>query len=188
MDSGDPINDVVGKCDRHNKCCYELKPWRDFEEHPEELPKKSNHRHPKPEPPKPLVTIPFEYVEKSLVATIPDHCDFIDFLLRIFEREDVERVIQAYHLGTTKTKSVIFWQIDENGDVHEGKAMAYNPANGRRDKASWATGASKWVFSTMHERGLLPTDASSTKILFGQHLLAKVNEESNILFLDLKHN
>lgn len=188
IDNADPINDVVGKCDRHYNCGYDLKPWAYFEEHPNELPRKHKHRRTKPEPPKPLVTIPFEYVEKSMATANPGQCDFIDIILHLFSKEDVARVIEKYHLGTTREKSVIFWQIDENNNVHEGKAMAYNPANGKRDKASWQTGASKWIFSTMQGRGLLPMDASSTKILFGQHLLATSDENTKICVTESEKN
>jgi len=185
---GDPINDVVGKCDRHYNCGYNLKPWAYFEEHPDELPMKYKHKRTKPEPPKPLVTIPMEYVEKSMATAKPGQCDFIDIIMHLFPKEDVARVIEKYYLGTTKEKSVIFWQIDENGNVHEGKAMAYNPANGKRDKASWQTCASKWIFSTMQGRGLLPMDAASTKILFGQHLLATADKETMVCVTESEKN
>lgn len=187
-DDDEPVDDSVGKCDRIYNCGYKLKPWDYFEEHPDELPTSNGSRRPRNAKPKPLVTIPKEYVLKSMTSAEPGRCVFIDILLNMFHREDVERVCIQYYLGETKDKAVIFWQIDENGYIHEGKAMAYNFHTGGRDKASWATGESKWIFSTMQGRGLLPQDASSTKTLFGQHLLANADSDTNVCITESAKN
>lgn len=174
---GQPVNDEVGKCDRLYKCGYDLKPREYFEQHADELPGKVQltARSQPRQPPMPLVAIPPEYVTRSDIDTVTaGRCDFLDILLSIFTAEDVERVVRRYRLGMTQDKAVIFWQIDEKGIVHEGKAMAYNYWSGGRDKTSWGTGGSKWIFSTLVGRGILPEKASSTKILFGQHLLSGV--------------
>ena len=185
---GEPINDVVGKCDRHYHCGYDLKPWAYYEEHTDELPTNATRQCYKPEAPKPLFTIPADYVKQSMATAQPGQCDFIDILLRFFDKKDVEKVCRKYFLGKTKTKAVIFWQIDESGLIHEGKVMKYNTANGKRDKASWATGESGWIFSKLQGRGLLPMDASSTKIMFGQHLLATADKDTNVCVVESEKN
>lgn len=198
LKTGDSINDMVGKCDHHYSCGYNLTPRDYFQDHPEELPTKARDKVKKP---KTLVTIHPDYVRKSLVAAEPGKCSFIDILLRMFRKEDVERVCELYQLGATKHKAVIFWQISEQYLIHEGKAMAYGASDekrkkaipfdesmGKRDKASWATGESKWIFSTLQGRGLLPNDAESEKICFGQHLLRNANKNINVCVTESEKN
>lgn len=191
VDNGEPINDQVGKCDRHYHCGYDYPPKAFFADHPEELPppKEDRRRYYPHEPQKPLVLIPKDYVVKS---TIPHAekglCGFVDILLQMFAPSDVKRVIDKYYLGRTKFGAVIFWQIDEKGRIREGKAMQYNVHTGGREKASWATGDSFWIFSTLQARKVLPTPASSTKCVFGQHLLRDAHAETNIMIVESEKN
>lgn len=190
--TGEPINDHVGKCDRLYNCGYDYKPKDYYNDHPNELPilpNRGGYHTIKQDPPKPLVTIPTDYVTKSLVnITTHNQCDFVDMLTTMFCRDDVERVCNLYYLGRTKERSVIFWQIDENGLIHEGKAMAYNFASGSREKSSWVTGESKWIFNTLKGRGILPEKAESTKILFGQHLLRNADNHTNVCIVESEKN
>ena len=189
--TGEPINDQVGKCDRLYNCGYDYKPRDYFRDHPEELPPTTDGRRKNtpPEPQKPLVVIPKEYVVKSIIPKIENGlCGFVDILLQMFSPEDVMRVIQKYYIGRTKLGAVIFWQIDSNGLVREGKAMKYNAFTGGRDKASWATGESFWIFSTLQSKGVLPTPASSIKCIFGEHLLRDANASSTIYITESEKN
>lgn len=43
----------------------------------------------------------------------------------LFTEEQMQRAAKHYHLGSTHDGGVIFWQIDENRQVHEGKVMHY---------------------------------------------------------------
>ena len=190
-ETGEPINDQIGKCDRHNHCSYNYTPWQYYSDHPEELPpaKYGSRRYSQPEPQKPLVIIPKEYVVKSIIPDAKNGlCGFIDILLQMFAPSDVKRVIDLYYLGHTKLGAVIFWQIDEKGLVREGKAMKYNAFSGGRDKASWATGDSFWIFSTLQASGVLPTPATSTKCMFGEHLLREADATTNIMIVESEKN
>lgn len=118
---------------------------------------------------------------KSIIPTAENGlCGFIDILLQMFAPSDVKRVIDLYYLGHTKLGAVIFWQIDEKGRIREGKAMKYNIHTGGREKASWATGESYWIFSTLQASGVLPTPATSTKCIFGEHLLRDAGTNANV--------
>lgn len=190
-DSGEPINDQVGKCDRLYNCGYDYKPMQYYSDHPEELPpaKDGRRRYYPQESQKPLVTIPKEYLVKSIIPDAKNGlCGFVDILLQMFAQTDVKRVIDLYYLGHTKLGAVIFWQIDEKGRIREGKAMQYNVHTGGREKASWATGESFWIFSTLQASGKLPTPATSTKCIFGQHLLRDADTNANVYITESEKN
>ena len=191
VDNGEPINDQVGKCDRHYNCGYDYPPKAYFADHPEELPpsKYGRRMYYPQEPQKPPVTIPKEYVVNSIIPEAKNGlCGFIDILLQMFAPSDVKRVIDLYYLGYTKYGAVIFWQIDSKGLVREGKAMQYNVHTGGRDKASWATGDSFWIFSTLQARGIIQTPATSTKCIFGQHLLRDAEANTNVMIVESEKN
>lgn len=189
--SGESINDQVGKCDRHYNCGYDYKPMQYYNDHPEELPpaKDGRRRYYQPEPQKPVVSIPPMYLYNSLIQKAEEgESGFTDILLQMFAPSDVKRVIDLYYLGHTKFGAVIFWQIDKRGLIREGKAMQYNVHSGGREKASWATGESFWVFSTLQAKGVLPTPATSTKCIFGEHLLRDANASSTIYITESEKN
>ena len=83
-----------------------------------------------------------------------------------FPRERVDAVMKRYHVGGTPDGATLWWQIDEQGRVHTGKAMQYNPLTGHRVKeqgfpVNWA-----------HRMRLYgePTDLIVPQCLFGEHL------------------
>ena len=74
-----------------------------------------------------------------------------------------------YCLGATRHRGVIFWQIDQEGCIHDGKVMYYRE-DCHRDKAHHPT----WV-STLLQRRYRWDDAErlvSSHCLFGLHLLS----------------
>ena len=191
LENGEPINDQVGKCDRHYNCGYDYPPKAYFADHPEELPpsKYGKRRNRPPEPQKQLVTIPKEYVVNSIIPEVKNGlCGFIDILLQMFDSSDIKRVIDKYYLGYTKHGAVIFWQIDCKERIREGKAMQYSVYTGGRDKASWATGDSFWVFSTLQARGILTSPATSTKCIFGEHLLRETDTNTIVYVTESEKN
>ena len=191
-DSGEPISGMVGKCDRHYNCGYDYPPKAYYQDHPEELPPvKGGRRYAQrnQEPRKPPVIIPKDYLVKSIIPKAEKGlCAFIDIILQMFAPSGVKRIIDTYYLGHTKQGAVIFWQIDTKGLIREGKAMQYNAHTGGRDKASWATGESYWIFSTLQARKVLPTPASSTKCIFGEHLLKDADYNTNVMITESEKN
>ena len=84
-----------------------------------------------------------------------------------FPREQVDAALKRYHVGGTPDGATLWWQIDEQGRVHTGKAMQYNPLTGHRVKeqgfpVNWA-----------HRMRLYgePTDLIVPQCLFGLHLI-----------------
>ena len=90
-----------------------------------------------------------------------------------------EQMVNAacrYCLGMTKNHGVIFWQIDREGRVHDGKVMYYGADCHRlKDKQHTPT----WVSHLLARRHHFPrlSNASSSHCLFGLHLLSEESEE-----------
>lgn len=100
----------------------------------------------------------------------------------------MQRVAQMYHIGSTKSGWVIYWQIDRSGQCRTGKAMKYQP-NGHRDKSKLPDGRNAytmdWVHSIMMRRGLLPDTFEPTQCLFGEHLIdAEGNTSKTIAIVE----
>ena len=83
-----------------------------------------------------------------------------------------EQMVNAacrYCLGATKHGGVIFWQIDHEGRVHDGKVMYYLPdCHRNKSKAAHPT----WVSSLLVRREKVASRQNTTShCFFGQHLL-----------------
>ena len=81
------------------------------------------------------------------------------------QTERLDEVCAQYHIEAWPDHRVVFWQIDTEGRVMDGKIMDYLP-DGHR------TGHPSWVSAELRRQGLLPDGASTQKCLFGLHLLA----------------
>ncbi len=170
-----PIHDTVGKCNRESKCGYHYTPKQFFIDNPmsqlsqmsQMFPNSTNSR--KPHAPSPLERaggeVPFSFVERS----VSYRSNFVRFLCEILTDEQIHSIGENYALGATKSKEVIFWQIDINGKVRTGKIMQYNPVNGRRIKHE--SGAIDWVHNKLKKSGELPGDFNLQQCFFGEHLL-----------------
>ena len=85
----------------------------------------------------------------------------VKYLYTIFPKERVDAALKLYHIGSTDNGHIIYWQIDEAGNVHTGKIMAYG-TDGHRKKGR---GAFNWVHTAKGEE-MFPGQC-----LFGEHLL-----------------
>ena len=76
-----------------------------------------------------------------------------------------------YRLGRSKDDAVIYWQIDQLGQVHDGKLMWYGPDCHRlkNRKASWV------MFLLKNHYGIPQTAFQPTHVFFGTHLLTNRN-------------
>lgn len=121
---------------------------------------------PTPPPPTPPSYIPKEY----LIKCFSFKSTFIEYLCGLFDIKTIERVAADYYLGTTKSRDVIFWQVDIERHIRTGKVMAYNPETGHRVHSN---GATNWIHSLMQGRGLIEGEFNLQQCLFGEHLLQK---------------
>jgi len=80
--------------------------------------------------------------------------------------EQMQRAAQRYRLGASRDGGVIFWQIDESGQLRDGKIMHYHP-DCHRDHDRRPT----WISYLLRKYGKLPEEWKSEHCLFGLHLL-----------------
>ena len=83
-------------------------------------------------------------------------------------QEQMQRAALRYRLGMSRDGGVIFWQIDEQGRLHDGKIMYYRP-DCHRDHDRRPT----WVNYLLKRNGQLPQEFKSEHCLFGLHLLSE---------------
>ena len=83
-----------------------------------------------------------------------------------FPAEQVAEVLARYRTGSTRDGRIIYWQIDEHGQVRAGKVMAYD-LDGHRMKDG--KGNVCWVHS-MKIDGIRFDEMLVPQCLFGEHL------------------
>lgn len=169
-----PIHDIVGKCNRESKCGYHYAPKQFFIDNydsKKSLQYSSNtinvdtRSAPSPSGKGVVGCIPFSFVERSASYK----SNFVRFLCEILTDDQIHSIGENYALGATKSKEVIFWQIDIHSKVRTGKIMQYNPETGRRLKHE--SGAIDWVHNKLKKSGTLPENYNLQQCFFGEHLL-----------------
>lgn len=181
---GRPLADNVGRCDHESSCGYHYTPADYYRDYPYE----SNHpfraqstiaarglchkRHTTVP-----CTIPWQFIEKSVRTDI--RSTLIEFLNTIFDPGTIETTIAQYHLGVTKDRSIIFFQIDTDGNCRTGKIMKYNEKTGHRIKDESIPFRITWVHSILKSRGILPPSWQLTQCLFGEHLLLRYPDKKS---------
>lgn len=120
--------------------------------------------------------IPSEYLQKCR----SNSSAFVQSLVSndILTAEQATRAADLYRLGAMKDGSVIYWQIDEQGRVRDGKIMLYG-ADCHRLKdhgAQWMGWMMRYKLKDADGKFLLPQDWQATQCLFGQHLLSSSEE------------
>ena len=182
-DNNEPIDPSVGKCDHVSSCGYHYTPREYFRDHPDwkqdwREPRRQTYT-PKPQPPKPLCTVPFEYVTRSV--RLDRDSDFTAWLGTFIDPLIVEGLKDLYQIGVTKYGDVIFFQIDEQGRCRSGKIMKYGRKDGHRIKDEDCPNRINWIHNPLIRRGVLPKDWDLSQCLFGAHLLPRFPERKVIL-------
>ena len=95
------------------------------------------------------------------------------WLCTLFPENRVAEVLARYRTGSTRDGRIIYWQIDERGQVRAGKVMAYNPDGHRRKEGN---GNVCWVHS-MKIDGIRFDEMLAPQCLFGLHL---INDNVNV--------
>lgn len=176
-EKGTPIHQTVGKCNHESGCGYHYTPKQYFIDNDIKNEFKPDHYIKPVEPVRPMGMIPFAMVEKSASY----QSNFVRFLCEIFDHNStinptIVRLCQSYAIGATKTKEVIFWQIDLNGIVRTGKIMQYDSIKGKRQNVDW-------IHSRMIKLKQLPADYNLKQCFFGEHLL-KLNTTGTIAIVE----
>ena len=84
--------------------------------------------------------------------------DLVTFLRTLLDPFVVEGLIDEYRIGVTKSRSTIFFQIDQEGRCRTGKIMKYDSETGHRIKDPNVPGRITWVHSLMKYSGMLPPE------------------------------
>ena len=192
------IHRSVGRCNRENSCAYHYTPREYFRDNPENGLSFSLRSHPlsgkyNSEKDKNSILNPnfnidnkslnessdflfekketlIDYVPKKyMVNSASYNSNFISFLSSYFPKEKIECAMKEYALGATRNKSVIYWQIDINGNIRTGKIMQYNPQTGKRVKNR--AGSINWVHSILKKRNPIFKNFNLCQCYFGEHLL-----------------
>lgn len=179
-DEGNILDSTVGRCNHESACGYHYTPKQYFHDHPtlmdKTIPSKSslnrwnNGKSSYPSRPPQTDYIPLDYLQRSYSTD----SSLFHFLCRLFPLDTLNKVWQEYHIGATRNKETIYWQLDSKGMIRTGKIMKYNEQTGHRVKDQFSV---NWVHSKMKKQGLLPLTFHLSQCLFGEHLLAKYPEK-----------
>ena len=182
-DNNEPLDPSVGKCDHDSSCGYHYAPHDFFRDHPDwkhdwREPRRQYTR-PKPQPPKPLCTIPLEYVTRSV--RLDRDSSLTAWLGTFIDPLIIEGLKDLFQLGVTRTGDVIFFQIDEQGRCRSGKIMKYNQGNGHRIKDENDPYRINWIHVPLKKQGVLPGTWELSQCLFGAHQLSRFPDRKVIL-------
>lgn len=129
--TGAVIHPSVGRCNHESGCRYHYTPRQYFQDNPTRkevcTPGVPGRTYRRPILPKEPDYIPKEYLARSLGYG----SNFVTFLCSLFapytvESPTIARLMSDYYFGTTKDKSIIYWQIDEHNRIRTGKIMQYD--------------------------------------------------------------
>jgi hypothetical protein len=178
-ENGDYLNEAVGRCNHESSCGYHYTPKQFFADHPAACPDWKDNFFRIPQPvvkttaKKQLWTITTDIVKSSVNPAIDS--DFTMFLTSLIGKENTGKIVKEYLIGVTKSRDVIFYQIDTEGRCRTGKIMKYDRETGHRIKDEKIGGRITWVHSILKQsrdpRLRLPDKWELTQCLFGEHLL-----------------
>jgi len=178
-ENGEFLNEVVGRCNHESSCGYHYTPKQFFADNPSARPDWKDNFFRIPQPvvktklKKQLWTITTDIVKSTVNPEIDS--DFTLFLTSMIGRENTVNIVKEYHIGVTKSRDVIFYQVDTQGRCRTGKIMKYNRQTGKRIKDEKVGGRITWVHSVLKQSGnpglRLPAGWELTQCLFGEHLL-----------------
>ena len=174
------ISDIVGKCNRLDKCGYHYTPHQYFTDNPwkRDAPRReecsfvlfyrknerTNNKLP-PEPKRQCAGLP----RRVLEATMSENSAYLAWLESRYGSERALRLADEYYVGGIADRAV-FWQVDGEGCIRTGKIMAYDEHTGKRLKGE---GTVDWVHAVMRREGSLPEDWELVQCMYGEHLLQR---------------
>jgi len=174
-DSGEPIANNVGKCNRVNKCGYHYTPKQYFQDNGINYPEISREHF---LPGQGEVSggrrgfkelISPSHIDKTIFLkslSAYEQNNFVKYLHSRFNAETVDQLTEDYHIGTSSRwngGTTIFWQVDISGNIRTGKLIKYNAVTGKRYKNK-----TNWAHSVMQLPGF-----NLKQCFFGEHLLNK---------------
>lgn len=178
--TGNYVGDDFGRCNREIHCGYMKSPTGDDVKSKDLFVDASKVK-------KEFINVTdrISLIDSKLMLQSLSHYtknNFIKFLLKYFDSDKVNSVIEKYKIGTSnKWKgSTIFWQIDSEWDVRTGKIMLYDPETGKRVKnpynhISWVHNPDK----NLQEKSCV--DFNLRQCFFGEHLITESTTACSIV-------
>lgn len=164
--TGEHLAELVGKCNRLDKCGHHVTPREYFN---------NGGERPASEwiPPPPAPVLPGYRMNRSDVAATmrcQERNNLLKYLSTGLDPEHVKRTAREYCVGTwiepgKLEGAAVFWQVDRTGEVRTAKVVQYDPQTGHRVK-----GAQHWTHALA---GGTPAGFRLDQCLFGEHLLDK---------------
>lgn len=96
-------------------------------------------------------------------------------IAHLLTEKQIQQAAERYRLGCTRDGGVIFWQINQHGQLLEGKVMYYLN-NGHRSHIRNPYSVS-WMLR--HQGETIPDDFRASRCLFGLHQLGEFNKNLN---------
>jgi hypothetical protein len=184
-DDGSYLSEMVGRCNRENKCGYHYKPKEFFADNPEKKIGLNFGKGKKPGKANYVFTaknasqieykaaapdfIPFEHLKATLGNY--ENNAFVQFLIDLFPDciEEIKTVLKMYLVGTYPDYQgcyTCFPQIDRQMRVCKAKLIRFDAMTGKRLKGQFDT-------SSLPSKLKLKEDFNYKQIFFGEHLLTK---------------
>lgn len=178
--TGEPIGDTFGRCSRETSCGYIKSPTGNDIKNKELFVDSSKVK-------KEFINLTDRISlidSKLMLRSLSEYKNnnFIKFLLKYFDSEQVNKVIEKYKIGTSnKWKgATIFWQIDKEWDVRTGKIMLYDENTGKRVKKPY--NHITWVHNPdkdLKEKSI--GDFNLKQCFFGEHLISETVKNYSIV-------
>lgn len=166
----DPVNHLCGKCDHEQACGYHVTPKEWWQSNPKDL---SNHivaqreerQLKRIEIPAALLTRSMQRYDINVLVTWLRSLPIEDT-----SKEQLEKSLQLYLIGTTQDGGTIFWQVDENRIIRTGKIIHYGSDGHRLKNEDGSSVGFNWIHAKLS--GFYPTDTYQlVQCYFGSHLL-----------------
>ena len=180
METGEWLNDKVGRCDHESSCGYHYPPRQYFQDSGNLDFYNKQIKDFTPPPPAPISYFDKKYLIET--ETNYDDNNFIQFLLTIYDRDAVMEAAKAYRIGTHDCwlGATVFWYLDKRNRVRSGKVMLYNKATGKRLKINGVPRINS-MRAILIKKGLIDANFNQKTGLFGEHLLADKQKEVRLV-------
>jgi len=154
IDTKEYLPEQFGRCDREINCGLHNYPKKEGFLFPTPKRKETGNHNP-------VSYLPFGLLDKSVLKH--SKCNLFPYLKELFSEEIASRLCLDYFIGTNKWENTVFWRVDINGNVREGKVIKYDPVTGRRNKETRPYYIGKKI---------LGDESNPQQCFFGEYLLA----------------
>lgn len=173
--TGEYLSEDTGRCNREQQCGYHKPPTFEVKNQKEKSkviftnPKKQI-LHPNQSTNQPInqSTSQLKAIFKNSLCCYPQN-GLAQYLYHTYGWQAMERVLDAYRIGSHTDGSTIFWQIDAQQRIRSGKLIQYDAQTGHRIKGT-DTPPVRWVHSLHKLQGF-----TLHQCFFGEHLLGNNN-------------